>query len=65
MCYSFVVGAITNADPMKYYSQNNVLWAFIILGPTINHSCNFIVYVMSNKAFRDEFTSMVKNLKKT
>ena len=32
----------------------------MVLLPTINHSCNFIIYVMSNKAFRDEFLSMVK-----
>ena len=49
MCSFVVVGNVTKADPAQLYAQSNVLWAFLILGPTLNHSCNFFVYVMSNK----------------
>ena len=59
--YCFVsVGNITKADPAQHYSQSNVLWAFLILGPTLNHGFNFVVYIMSNRPFRDEFLSMVR-----
>ena len=61
--YSFVVvGNVTKADPAQLYAQSNVLWAFLILGPTLNHSCNFFVYVMSNKPFRDELISTGKKI---
>lgn len=55
---SLSVGNVSNANMAWHYSQRNPHWAWSILGPTLNHSCNVFIYIASNSTFRQELVLM-------